>query len=62
MRIKKAMTAPKTGAVPTMGPMPGFACGGKVKKMADGGMAGCHNPDNKLPKHAMHTRGRNRGM
>lgn len=41
----------------------GYACGGKAKKMADGGMMmACHNPDNKLPKHAMHVRGRNRGM
>jgi len=32
------------------------------RRYADGGMVGCHNPDNKLPKHAMHTRGRNRGM
>lgn len=52
----------------------GMACGGAVKK-ADGGMVGMntmnaapllqgprHNPDNRLPKHAMHVRGRNRGM
>lgn len=45
----------------------GYACGGKVKK-ADGGMVGggnmmsCHNPDNRLPRQAMHVRGRNRGM
>ena len=133
MRKKKSMTAPAMGPVQGMGPLPGFACGGKVKKMADGGyiedqvarrpdvrqaqasekgwktgtlsanfqtehgegagpvnpksismgeardvlkydgkseprryadggMVGCHNPDNKLPKHAMHTRGRNRGL
>lgn len=43
------------------GMIEGYACGGKVKK-ADGGMVGCHNPDNRLPKHAMHVRGRNRGM
>lgn len=54
MRRKKAMTAPKTGTVKSMGPLPGFAHGGMVEK--------AHNPDNKLPKHAMHTRGRNRGM
>ena len=56
MKIKKSVK------VPPMPKMQAFGCGGKVKKMADGGMVGCHNPDNKLPKHAMHTRGRNRGM
>jgi hypothetical protein len=40
----------------------GYACGGRVKKAAGGAIKGCHNPDNKLPRKAMHIRGRNRGM